>query len=144
MRVQKILADTGLFIALFDPDDSLHARAAAFMRDYRGKLYTTWQVLTEAMAMIPGRRQDRFLEWLKDCSLGGSLEIVCTEAADLDRARTVLGKYRDLPMDFADVSIYLLALRTGITHVASFDARDFSVYRLPGNRKFVNVLEPAR
>lgn len=144
MSAQKTLADTGLFIALFDPDDTLHARAVAFMRDYRGKLFTTWQVLTEAMAMIPGRHQDRFLEWLKDCSLAGSLEIVCTEATDLDRARAVIGKYRDLPMDFADVSIYLLALRTGITQVASFDARDFSIYRLPGNRRFVNLLESVR
>ncbi len=98
----------------------------AFLRDYRGKLVTTWQVLTEAIAMIPARRRDRFLEWLKDCSQGGSLEIACTEVADLDRARAVLGKVRDLPMDFADVSIYLLALRAGITRVASFDARDFS------------------
>ena len=31
----------------------------------------------------------------------------------------------------ADASIYLLALRTGITSVVSVDRKDFAVYRLP-------------
>lgn len=121
------------------PQDALHRRAAELLRDYRGKLCSTWQALTEALGILPLRRQDRFLEWVKDCCASGALEIVCTDPADLDRARTVLGKYRDLPMDFADVSIWLLALRTGISRVASSDNRYFSIYRLPGKRRFENV-----
>lgn len=139
-HVHKTLADAGLFIALFLPDDALHRRAVEFMRGYRGKLYTTWPVLTEVMAVLPARRQDRFLQWLEDCRATGSLEIECTDPADLGRVRELVARYRDLPMDFADASIWLLALRTGINRVASSDRRDFSVYRLPGKRRFVNLL----
>jgi uncharacterized protein len=68
------------------------------------------------------------------------LRIECTGPADLERAITLTRKYRDQPMDFADASIYLLALHTGIKRVASVDHRDFAVYRLPGKQRFENVL----
>ena len=52
-------------------------------------------------------------------------------------------KYEDLPMDFCDASLVYLAVQLKIHRIATTDARDFSVYRLPGNKRFVHVLHVA-
>jgi uncharacterized protein len=138
MRV--VLADSGLFIGLFSPKDRHHDRCRQFVASFQGRLFTTWQVLTEATALLsrPGGR--RLLAWLDDAVGANRVVIECSEAGELGRMRELTDKYGNLPMDFADVSIYLLAVRLGENHVATVDERDFEVYRLPGNRRFVNVL----
>lgn len=52
----------------------------------------------------------------------------------------LMEKYSDLPMDLADASLAWLAERTGIRDIATFDERDFSVYRLAGGKRFNNLL----
>ncbi len=52
----------------------------------------------------------------------------------------LLEKYRDRPMDLADASLVVLAGRLGITDILTIDRADFDVYRLSGNRRFVQVL----
>lgn len=138
--MQSALADSGLFIGLFDADDKHHARCAAFIEGYRGRLVTTWQVLTEALAMLSACQQAKLLTWIHRGVSSSLIRIECTDPADLPKAIELTEKYRDQPMDFADASIYLLALRTGITSVVSVDRKDFAIYRLPGKKSFTNLL----
>jgi predicted nucleic acid-binding protein len=49
-------------------------------------------------------------------------------------------KYADQPMDFADASLVLLATRSGIREILTADRRDFSVYRVRGRIRFIDVL----
>ena len=53
----------------------------------------------------------------------------------------LMDKYEDLPMDFCDASLMYLATSLKINRIATTDLRDFTVYRLPGNKRFVHVLE---
>ncbi len=53
---------------------------------------------------------------------------------------SLLEKYRDRPMDLADASLVLLAERLGVEEILTIDRADFDIYRLPGNRKFEQVL----
>jgi uncharacterized protein len=140
MPLDQVLADSGLFIGLFDAADKHHLRCTAFLKDYRGRILTTWQVVTEALAMLDVDAQQRLLVWLDRGVKTGLVRIECTDPTDLERATELSRKYRNQPMDFADASIYLLALHTGIKRVASVDNRDFAVYRLPGKKHFENVL----
>lgn len=55
----------------------------------------------------------------------------------------LMDKYQDLPMDFCDASLVYLATSLKIHRIATIDLRDFTVYRLPGNKRFVHVLEQA-
>jgi uncharacterized protein len=55
----------------------------------------------------------------------------------------LMDKYADLPMDFCDASLVYLATSLKINRIATTDLRDFTVYRLPGNKRFVHVLEQA-
>ena len=66
------------------------------------------------------------------------MEIDEDTSADLPEIVGLLEKYRDLPADFADVSLVALANRLGVSRVASVD-REFAIYRLSGKRHFENV-----
>jgi len=68
-----------------------------------------------------------------------ALDIDQTTASDFPRISALLHQYRDLPAAFADISLVALAERLNLRRIASFD-RDFLVYRLPGKRRFENVL----
>lgn len=53
----------------------------------------------------------------------------------------LLQKYRDRPMDLANASLVVLAGRLGVAEILTIDRADFDVYRLAGNRRFVQVLD---
>jgi len=138
--MRDALADSGLFVAIFSPRDAHHQRCRMFLRDFKGRLLTTWQVVTEALALLSVPRQKALLAWLETGVRTRFVHIECTAVEDLRTAQSLLDKYRDLPMDFADASLYLLALRSGVESIVTLDERDFAVYRLPGRKRFRNLL----
>lgn len=135
----NVVVDSGFLIALFDETDPLHARCRAFLRDYRGRFLTTEAVLAEAMALLSLRQQFRCLGWLADASRAGLLE-VDREPLDFPSIEKLARKYADQPMDFADASVVLLAIRSGVREILTADRRDFAVYRLAGRTRFIDVL----
>jgi len=52
----------------------------------------------------------------------------------------LMHRYRNLPMDFADASLVVLAEQLGEGRILTSDHRDFSVYRWENNRPFMNLL----
>jgi uncharacterized protein len=133
--VPSIIVDAGPLIALFDRDDRYHHRAVEFVRDCRERLITNLPALTEATALLrfSVEAQRDLLWWVHR-----SLEIDQGTSADLPQIIAQLEKYRDMPADFADVSLVIMAERLNVSRVASVD-RDFAVYRLSGKRHFENV-----
>jgi hypothetical protein len=57
------------------------------------------------------------------------------ESGLLRRARELMRRYRDLPMDLADATLVAFAEAHRITQVFTLD-KDFRVYRLHGRRAF--------
>ena len=49
-------------------------------------------------------------------------------------------QYADLPMDFADASLILLAENLGHGRILSTDKRDFHTYRWKNTQPFSNLL----
>ncbi|MFM8330254.1 MAG: hypothetical protein ACKN9T_01045 [Candidatus Methylumidiphilus sp.] len=49
-------------------------------------------------------------------------------------------RYADLPMDFADASLVILAEELGHGRILSTDQRDFQAYRWKNHHPFVNLL----
>jgi predicted nucleic acid-binding protein len=133
--VPSIVVDAGPLIALFDGDDRHHRRAVEFVRDCRSPLVSNLPVLTEAAFLLrfSASAQRDLLRWAAQ-----ALDIDTDTVADFPRIAALLDKYRDLPADFADVSLLEMAERLKLTRVASVD-RDFAVYRLAGRRRFQNV-----
>jgi len=137
----SVLADSGYFIGLFDPKDHHHARCKAFFAGYKGQTITTWSVFTEVCALLSHSGQRAFFAWATKAQEVAHLRIEAPPPDAVSALWTMMDKYEDLPMDFCDASLVYLAIRLKINRIATVDRRDFSVYRLPGNRRFVHVLD---
>jgi predicted nucleic acid-binding protein len=137
--VRSVVVDSGFLIGLFDETDPIHVRCREFLRDFRGRFLTTEAVLTEALALLSHAQQMRCLDWLGDAVQAGLLE-VDRAALDLRAVEKLARKYADQPMDFADATVVLLAMRSGVREILTADRRDFAVYRLAGRTRFIDVL----
>jgi uncharacterized protein len=99
-------------------------------------LVTTAPALAEAMYLIGARAggwpaQERL--WI--LILRGDLEVVDLDSSMLRRARDLMEKYRDLPMDLADATLVAVAEARGVRRVFTLNA-DFRVYRFRGRQAF--------
>jgi uncharacterized protein len=137
----NILADSGYFIALFNPKDHHHQRSKAFFAAFTGQTITTWAVFTEVCALLTHSKQKAFFAWATKAQALGYLRIESPPADAVATLWQLMDKYEDLPMDFCDASLMVLATTLKINRIATTDVKDFSVYRLPGNRRFVHVLD---
>jgi uncharacterized protein len=134
--VQNIIIDTGPIVALFDPHDTVHRQISNCIKGLTAQLVTTMPVVTEVMHLIRSsiRTQINFLEWIER----GGLRIDQNLNLQVARMKTLIRKYSDMPMDFADASIVLLAEDTGIRQILTIDS-DFAVYRIKGKNYFKYV-----
>lgn len=135
------LADSGYFVGLFNTKDHYHARCKAFFSGYSGQTTTTWAVFTEVCALLTHSKQKVFFAWAAKAQELGHLRIESPPAEAVMALWALMDKYEDLPMDFCDASLVYLATSLKINRIATTDLRDFTVYRLPGNKRFVHVLE---
>ncbi|MEJ7668453.1 MAG: PIN domain-containing protein [Casimicrobiaceae bacterium] len=134
--MQSTLVDAGPLIALVDRSDRHHNKVKRFLDDYRGQLLSTWPVLAEACHFMPERAQVRFLRW----AAAGGLNVVEVPESALSVIADWKEKYRNLPMDLADASLFWVAEQTGIRDILTIDLRDFAAYRLPGGKALTPVL----
>jgi uncharacterized protein len=133
---RRTALDTGPLYALFDRRDRLHSDSRAFIKAYKGTLYTTTAVLTEATFLLDFsvRAQVNLLRWV----VNGGVRIVPLEQEDLVRTAEIIQKYADLPADFADASLVTICERLEIMEIATVD-RDFDIYRTKKRQRLKNV-----
>ena len=135
------LADSGYFVGLFNTKDHHHIRCKAFFAGYASQTTTTWAVFTEVCTLLTHSKQKMFVAWAAKAQELGHLRIESPPADSVMALWTLMDKYEDLPMDFCDASLVYLATSLKIHHIATTDLRDLTVYRLPSNKRFVDVLE---
>jgi predicted nucleic acid-binding protein len=135
--MNKILVDSGPLIALFDASDKHHANAINFIKNNESILITTIASTTETLHLLNFNRnaQIDFLEWINQ----GAVEIYPSENANFGRIQELTIKCSDLPMDFADACLVLLAEKLDINQIATID-RDFTIYKIKGRKRFNVVL----
>jgi len=136
--VQNTLIDAGPFIALFDHDDQYHLAVKSFLKSYDGRFVTSWPVITETMYMLQFNVQVQidFLSWIQY----PVFNIYSLEKDHFDRMTELMNKFKDVPMDFADASLVVIAEKLNMTDIITLDS-DFSIYRINGKRKFNNLLK---
>lgn len=118
---QVALIDTSAVIALFDPKDQFHQEAKAFFNTANLVWFTLNTTahetftrvcydkgLTSALERYDFLRSDRF-------------RLLAFDDADEQRARNLLGKYRDQSFSFHDALCAVVMPRAGIFKVFSFD-----------------------
>jgi len=68
--------------------------------------------------------------------LSGGAHLVSPSRKSLSQAMTLMEKYKDIPMDFTDATLVVLAEDVGAEEVFTLDKRGFSAYRLHGKKHF--------
>ncbi len=130
----NLLLDTGPFVALLDSTEKSHERCVMFYKEFRGQLFTTEPVLTEVLYLLgPSiKAQKAGIEFV----LRGGAILVPQSRESLKRGLELMEKYKDIPMDFADATLVVLAEEMGIVEIFTLDVRGFSTYRVHGRKVF--------
>ncbi len=134
--MKSILIDAGPLIALFDKSDSYHEQAISFLKNFKGRLFTTWPVVTEASHMLgfSVKVQIALLEWINR----GGLYLIEIETYHLTRLIELSEKFKDVPMDLADATLIVAAESNNIKEIATIDS-DFYIYRDVRKRYLKNI-----
>lgn len=132
MGSNTVLIDTGPIVALLRRNDADKARCEATMEKLPTPLVTTWPVITEVCWLV--RREPDGVAKLFDGLRVGLLAIGALDEGAPAWIAAFMARYRSIGAQLADASLAYLAERLDIRTVFTLDRRDFSVYRLRGNR----------
>ena len=138
MRVWLI--DTGPLVAYLDGSDPAHAQVVARMESFTGRFATTSSVVTEAMhfvAQAPGGPR-LLAELIAACD---TQVHDFTDSGGLAAAVSLMERYANVPMDFADATLVLLAEHLGAYDALTLDRRGFSTFRTRKGRALRLVLD---
>jgi uncharacterized protein len=135
-----IIADTGFFVALGNQADHNHPAALQFLSSSREALITTYPVITETCYLLARDSgvdaQCAFLDNLA----AEAFTVFELQSPQIRRAIELMRRYADLPMDFADALIVVLAEHLGHGRILTVDRRDFNTYRWSNSHPFENLL----
>lgn len=133
------LLDAGPLVAYLDSTDPHHELCADALEAFDGQLHTTSAVIVETMHFI--RHDSDGPDALVKLLTRSRAQVQdCTELAQLESAAQLMRKYSDVPMDFADATLVLLAQELGVADVLTLDRRGFSAFRFGGQKRFQLVL----
>lgn len=136
--MRNVLIDAGPLIALFAVDDKHHIRFDRLVNELSAgglRLLTTWPCVVEASYLLGVPHRFEMLNWIE---LGGAL-VYPFDPHHLGDIIAWMRRYTEpgkREMDFADASLYWLAVETGITEILTVDTTDFTRYRLPDGSTF--------
>ena len=136
--MQKTIIDSGPLIALFDRSDKYHKKVLNFIKSYKGKLITSWAVITEVSHMLDFNLQVQ-IDFLKWCEVGG-IEVYDISQTEISSIRIMMEKYIDVPMDLADATLMYIANKENIKNIVSIDS-DFDIYRTLKKQSLNNLLK---
>jgi uncharacterized protein len=128
------LADTGALLALLDRDDDWHEACADAFERLRLPLATSAAVLAELFHLVGDARREVAAAWTLVRS--GALSVLPIADDDLPEIDSLMARYHDRPMDFADATLVRLARRESLTTVFTVDHDDFETYRIEGKKRF--------
>jgi predicted nucleic acid-binding protein len=137
--MQKTIIDSGPIIALFDRSDKFHNKVLDFLKTYKGKLVTSWAVITEVSHMLDFNLQVQ-IDFLKWCEAGG-IEVYDISQTEISNIRIMMEKYIDVPMDLADATLMYIANKENIKNIVSIDNSDFDIYRTLKKQSLNNLLK---
>ena len=114
-------------MALIDRRESRHSECVEWLRRFEGEIYSSEVVLTEVLYLLNFSPKARFAA--TDFILSGAITMVPSSLDSLKRVKSLMEKYKDISMDYADATLVSLAEDLAIQHIVTFDSH-FDIYRL--------------
>ena len=131
--MHRHLVDTGALIALIDSNETWHADVKNAMATIRLPLIATQAVLTETFYFA---QKIRGTEAIWTMVLDKTIVVAPIEEVELPALHTLMLRYADRPMDFADATLVHIAEREKISTILTIDHDDFETYRIGRNKRF--------
>jgi uncharacterized protein len=136
-----IIADTGFFLALFNAGDRLHPIAIRALDIISEPLITTHPVICETCYLLAARgggiqQECKFLIDVAE----QAFYVFDLQTSHFQRLAALIAQYSDLPMDYADASLVVLAEHLNHGKILTADRRDFAIYRWNQVNHFDNLL----
>ena len=134
MRKKDAIADTGFVVAILNQYDEGHADSLQiYARCKSDCIFLPQTILVEIAQLIlrdmrppaATRIITRFLRELPN----SKFRLFEVTEEDLLRTASILEKYADSRIDFADATVMSVAERLKIRTVFTFDRRDFQIFR---------------
>ena len=134
MNAAGALLDTGPLVALLSRNDANHDRARQIFADCTPPFRTCESVIAEACFLLRKVHADGPGDLVR-LGVRGLYTIAISAEAHWTGIESLLRKYADRPISFADAYLIRCAEIHGEGRIATFDA-DFSVYRWRRTRRF--------
>jgi len=134
--VKSAIIDTGPIVALFNSRDKYYSTAVDFIRRSDREFITSIAVITEVTYLLDFHvnAQKDFLHWIAK----GGVKIFDLDNSNLERCASLMVKYSDLPMDFADATLVVIGEEMNIREIVTLDS-DFNIYKINSRKSFKNI-----
>ncbi len=131
---RDVLVDTGVLFACLDKSEKWHRTSVDLLTGLEKPAITTLSVLQEFFHLA--RKRIRRIDGAWAIVNSGLLTLAPISPEDLRTLHTLMTRYADRPMDFADATLVHVAGRENIANILTIDHDDFETYRFGRNRKF--------
>ena len=128
-----VIMDTGPWVALIDRSESRHSDCVEWLRGFEGEIYSSEAVLTEVTYLLNLSPKAQFAAI--DFILSGVITLVPSSLDSLKRVKSLMEKYKNIPMDYADATLVTLAEDLSVNHIVTLD-NHFNIYRLSSKKTF--------
>jgi predicted nucleic acid-binding protein len=128
-----VIMDTGPWVALIDRRESKHGECVEWLRQFEGEIYSSEAVLTEVLYLLNFSPKAQFAAI--DFILSSAITMVPSSLDSLKRVKSLMEKYKDISMDYADATLVSLAEDLAIQHIVTFDSH-FAIYRVSSKKSF--------
>lgn len=128
----RLIVDTGFLVALYLRGDAVHGAAVEYLQRHSAGLITVSAVVVETCFFLDAAGKREFLKWIGR----GGIEVYEIPPSDYLEIARYIDHYADQDIDLADAALVWLANQTGEQRILTVDEKDFSIYRLKGNRWF--------
>ena len=133
--MKTCLIDSGSLVAYLNRRDPAYKQTVTSLDTFKSLLATTGAVVTETMYFV-SEIKDGPLSFAKFLLAAGVRVIESLQPDQILAAAELMDRYADLPMDFADGSLVLIAEELAITGIFTLDRRGFSTYKTRKGRPF--------
>ena len=129
---RAVIADSGFVVALFAPREAAHDAAVAFVAANEAPIITIQSVIAETCFFLSTKGRRALLEWVAR----GAVELLDVPTHAYAEIGAITNRYQNLDPDFADCALVWLAGEVKCRRILTLDERDFSAFRMKGNKRF--------
>ncbi len=121
--MRGLYVDTGVWLALLDAADPLHARARKVIEEHKTyPLLSSDQVLSETVTLLRRELGSKTAAEFGEDFLAGKIgQLLAVEKADWQEGLRILKRYEEHKISAADATSAALIHRLDVERVASFD-----------------------